>query len=80
MEAASVANQLPSPLPESLPPAGVIAPLFGRRQPPRVQEAEPAERLRTGTDDNESAFVSLMDRMQAQQRRNSLWTTPAGEA
>lgn len=80
MEAASVANQLPAPMPESLPPAGVVAPLFGRRQSPRLQEAEPTERLRTGTDDNESAFVSLMDRMQAQQRRNSLWTTPDGEA
>lgn len=80
MEAASVANQLPAPMPESLPPAGVIAPLFGRRQPPRAPDAMQIPALRTGTDDNDSAFASLMDRMQAQKKQKSIWHAPEGDA
>ncbi|WP_337999785.1 transposase domain-containing protein [Xanthomonas cucurbitae] len=77
MDVASVAAQLPSPMPEELPPAGVIAPLFGRRKPAPVPQDEVL--LRTGTDDHDSAFASLMERMAAQQQANSLWRVPGDD-
>ncbi|MBB5881190.1 transposase InsO family protein [Xanthomonas arboricola] len=77
MDVASVAAQLPSPMPEELPPAGVIAPLFGRRKPAPVPQDEVLQR--TGTDDHDSAFASLMERMAAQQQANSLWRVPGDD-
>lgn len=80
MEVSKVAAQLPAPMPEELPQAGVIAPMFGRRKTQRTEEAERIVQQRTGTDDNQTAFVSLMDRMQSEQQRNSLWSATDGEA
>ncbi|WP_324251181.1 transposase domain-containing protein [Xanthomonas campestris] len=77
MDVASVAAQLPSPMPEELPPAGVIAPLFGRRKPAPVPQGEMLQR--TGTDDHDSAFASLMERMAAEQQATSLWRVPGDD-
>lgn len=77
MDVASVAAQLPSPMPEELPPAGVIAPLFGRRKPAPVPQGEVLQR--TGTDDHDSAFASLMERMAAEQQATSLWRVPGDD-
>lgn len=77
MDAAKVAAQLPSPMPEELPPAGVIAPIFGRRK--AVPQVE-AEHRRTGTDDNEVAFISLMGQMATRNQATSLWPTPEDDA
>lgn len=78
MDAASVAAQLPSPMPEELPPAGVIAPIFGRRKAPVVEQ--PAVLQRTGTDDHDTAFAALMERMAAQQQSAVLWQAPEDDA
>ncbi len=77
MDAAKVAAQLPSPMPEELPPAGVIAPIFGRRK--AVPQVE-AEHRRTGTDDNEVAFISLMGQMATRNQATSLWPAPEDDA
>lgn len=77
MDAAKVAAQLPSPMPEELPPAGVIAPIFGRRK--AVPQVE-AEHRRTGTDDNEVAFISLMGQMATRNQAASLWPAPEDDA
>ncbi|MGH8346885.1 MAG: transposase domain-containing protein [Pseudomonas sp.] len=79
MDASKVAAQLPSPMPEELPPAGVIAPMFGRRKAPAPAPAE-MEHRRTGTDDNESAFISLMNDMASRSNATSLWKAPKDEA
>ena len=71
MDAAKVAAQLPEPAPESLPPAGVIAPIFGKRPAPKP-EAVPLQR--TGTDDShEYALRDVLARMQADQIAASGW-------
>ena len=77
MDAASIAAQMPGPMPDMLPAPGVVAPLFnlkGRRAEPRPLEAEPI--ARTGTDDNhDEAFGALMDRMAARKAAATpLWT------
>ena len=71
MDAARVAAQLPQTAPESLPAAGVIAPIFGAGRAPRAPAPEAqAEALpRTGTDDApQQALGDLLKRMQ--QKRN----------
>jgi len=76
MSAAKLAKQLPSPVPENLPPAGVVAPLFGKRAAkplPLPQEALQEPLQRTGTDDREEAFGSLMERIAARQQGNSFY-------
>ncbi len=76
MSAAKLAKQLPSPVPENLPPAGVVAPLFGKRASkpqPLPQEALQEPLQRTGTDDREEAFGSLMERIAARQQGNSFY-------
>ncbi|QHB72914.1 transposase domain-containing protein [Stenotrophomonas sp. 364] len=61
MKVASVAAQLPGPIPETLPPPGVVAPLFGQA---RARSAAPAPLRATGTDsDRHQAFSSLMERL-----------------
>lgn len=71
MDAATVAAQLPSPIPEELPPAGVVAPMFGRRKPAPLPEAEPMRR--TGTDDNEAALATLLRGMDDRLRSRAMW-------
>jgi len=72
MSAAKLASQLPAPVPEHLPPAGVVAPMFGKRAP--KPQAAPQEQLqRTGTDDREAAFGDLMERLASQQRAGSFY-------
>lgn len=80
MDAAQVAAQLPGPAPEELPPAGVIAPMFGRRKTVAVEQAQAAPLARTGTDDNETAFADLMERMAAERRAAMPWAAPAPDA
>lgn len=66
MSAAKLAAQLPSPVPGELPPAGVIAPIFGRNRLQPAPQPEPMQR--TGTDDaREEAFGNLMERLAAKQ-------------
>ncbi|WP_235872975.1 transposase domain-containing protein [Pseudoxanthomonas winnipegensis] len=67
MDIAQVADQLPTEAPADLPPAGVIAPMFGRARP--LPGAEPMRA--TGTDDaRHAAFGNLMERLQQQQHRD----------
>jgi putative transposase len=74
MDAASVAAQLPTPPPEDLPVAGVIAPIFGKRAPAPIAVDVPLQR--TGTDDQTVAFNALMERLQTAQQTASLWQQP----
>lgn len=60
MDAAQVAAQLPTETLPDLPPAGVIAPVFGAARP-RAQQ--PVEIARTGTDDGLSTLDQLMEHM-----------------
>lgn len=80
MDAASVAAQLPGPMPDALPAPGVVAPLFnlkGQRAKQRPLEEEPQQR--TGTDDNVAAFGSLMERLAARNAStNPPWKANAG--
>lgn len=80
MDAASMAAQLPGPMPDALPAPGVVAPLFnlkGQRATPRPLDEEPQQR--TGTDDNVAAFGSLMERLAARNAStNPLWKTNPG--
>lgn len=79
MDAATIAAQLPSPMPEELPPAGVIAPMFGHRKAVATEQ-QPDALQRTGTDDQDVAFNALMERMAAQQQAASLWRVPEEDA
>lgn len=72
MSAAKLATQLPAPVPEHLPPAGVVAPMFGKRAP-KPQPAPQEQLQRTGTDDREAAFGDLMERLMTQKRANSFY-------
>jgi len=72
MDIAQVAAQLPTEAPADLPPAGVLAPVFGRPRYSPMQatqhESEPVQR--TGTDDaRESQFSDHLARLAA--RRNA---------
>jgi putative transposase len=70
MSIAQVAAQLPAPAPEQLPPAGVVAPVFGTHRTPRPIE-QPEQLQRTGTDGgHEIALADLMKRIQ--QRQNDI--------
>ncbi|WP_295936957.1 transposase domain-containing protein [uncultured Xanthomonas sp.] len=80
MDIASLAAQLPSPMPENLPAAGVVAPIFGRRAPAPQPEHVDVPLQRTGTNDHEGAFASLMERMAAQQQSSALWHVAEDEA
>lgn len=72
MDIAQVAAQLPGPTPEQLPPASVIAPMFGKpRYSPMQAQADAVPLQRTGTDDvRESQFGDLMARMEAKRNAN----------
>ena len=75
MEIAELAAQLPSPAPENLPPANVIAPMFGRARKPDPQAEVPLQR--TGTDDvPDNALGDLLARMQAQRNAEIGWEPP----
>lgn len=62
MDAAQVAAQMPTTEVPTLPPAGVIAPVFGAPAQRAPQRAE-AELARTGTDDGPSLLDRLMEHM-----------------
>lgn len=76
MSAAKLAAQLPSPVPDELPPAGVVAPMFGKRANKPAPQTEQLQR--TGTDDREAAFGSLMERLAAKQNAGSFYP-PRGD-
>lgn len=71
MDAASVAAQLPRVESAPLPPAAVVAPLFGsaRKTEPRIESAQAA---RTGTDDADTGLNDFLKRIQEQQNRERL--------
>ena len=76
MDAARVAAQIPQAAPESLPPAAVVAPIFGAGHKPRAPEATAPELQRTGTDDApQAALGDLLKRMQ-KQRNDALGFDP----
>lgn len=70
MDVAKVAAQLPdAPIPDALPPPGVIAPVFGKGRKP----AAPEPMQRTGTDDaRESNLADLLEKMQARRINEQL--------
>lgn len=70
MDAARVAEQLPAPAPEELPPPGVVAPLFGKPRTPPTPEPDTA--ARTGTDDARSAALADFLARQAEALKNRL--------
>jgi hypothetical protein len=75
MDAAQVAAQLPTEAPADLPPAGVVAPIFGKpRYSPTAARAEVVPLQRTGTDDApQSALGDLLKRMQEKQNADRGW-------
>lgn len=54
--------------------------MFGRRKTVAVEQAQAAPLARTGTDDNETAFADLMERMAAERRAAMPWAAPAPDA
>ncbi|WP_282265983.1 transposase domain-containing protein [Stenotrophomonas sp. PS02298] len=78
MTAAQLAAQLPSPPPENLPSAGVVAPMFNKRAPTPAtpQHQEPLQR--TGTDDlhRDTSLSSFLEAQQVRQLRDSGWEPP----
>lgn len=60
MDAAQVAAQMPTTTVPDLPPAGVIAPVFGT---PARNHQPPVEIARTGTNDGPSSLDRLMEQM-----------------
>lgn len=76
MDIAEVAAQLPGETPTELPPAGVIAPVFGSkpRYSPTAARAEPEPARRTGTDDaREIALSEHLKRMQQREIERRGW-------
>lgn len=70
MDAAEVAAQLPEPIPTDLPPAGVVAPMFGK---PTRAPAEAPAMARTGTDDTPAEFGDYLKAMQDRQIADTGW-------
>lgn len=78
MDAAKVAAQLPTEAPAHLPPAGVVAPMFGKpRYSPTAARADVVPLQRTGTDDaTPAAFDDYLKRLQQQQIEERGWEPP----
>ncbi|WP_411832288.1 transposase domain-containing protein [Pseudoxanthomonas mexicana] len=79
MDLATLVQQLPAAAPEELPPAGVVAPMFGKCRPKPESQSESL--ARTGTDDARvSALGDYLARTQAQQNAQFGWRAPEDDA